>query len=84
MTHIISSTAPTYAPCCHPLDLWTDPAGGEELQADGQRSWLVDLEREDRTPHISKGHRRRVRGQQEQQNEVVDIIVGILINICVH
>ena len=26
-THIISSTAPTYAPTLSPLDLWTDPAG---------------------------------------------------------
>ena len=32
-THIISSTASTYAPRWHPLDLWTDPAGVTELLA---------------------------------------------------
>ena len=32
-THTISSTAPTYAPHSHPLDLWTDPAGVMELLA---------------------------------------------------
>ena len=32
-THIISSTAPTYAPHCQPLDLWTDPDGVTALLA---------------------------------------------------
>ena len=38
-THIISSTAPTHAPHCHPLDLWTDPAGVTALLA----RWMEKL-----------------------------------------
>ena len=38
-THIISSTAPTYAPPLSPLDLWTDPAGVTALLA----RWMEKL-----------------------------------------
>ena len=51
-THIISSTAPTYAPHYpHWICVQTPP---EWLHCwpDGRRSWLVDHKREDRTPPL--------------------------------
>ena len=50
-THNISSTAPHIRTTLSPLDLWTDPAGGDcTAGPDGWRSWLVDHKREHRTP----------------------------------
>ena len=40
-----SSTAPTYAPHCHPWICVQNP-----LEPDGEISWLVDQKRNDRTP----------------------------------
>ena len=42
MTHIISSTAPTYAPHCHPLYLWTDHAGVTEKLAGAPQTRISD------------------------------------------
>ena len=49
-THTISSTAPTYAPHCHPWIWWTDPCW-----PDRRRSWLVDHKRREPTPLTNKG-----------------------------
>ena len=38
-THILASSAPTYVPHCHPLYLWTDPAGVTTLLA----RWMEKL-----------------------------------------
>ena len=51
-THIISSTAPTYAPHCHPWICGQTPLEWLHCWSDGQRSWLVDYKRGGRThPH---------------------------------
>ena len=50
-THIISPTAPTYTPHCHPWIYGQTPPG--DCTA-GQRSWLVDHKREDRTPLLAR------------------------------
>ena len=55
-THIISSTAPTYAPHCHPWICGQTPPEWLHCWPDGRRSWLVDHKREHRTPPTSKGH----------------------------
>ena len=55
-THIISSTAPTYAPHCHPWICGKTPLEWLHCWPDGRRSWLVDHKREHRTPPNSKGH----------------------------
>ena len=47
-THIISSTAPAFAPCLHPWIYGQTPP-------DGRTNWLVDHKREDQTPPTSKG-----------------------------
>ena len=62
-THIISSTAPTYAPHCHP---WVCGQNPEWLHCwpDGRRSWLVDHKREHRTPPLA-----RVMGVGSQQRD---------------
>ena len=56
MTHIISSTAPTYAPHCHHWICGQTPPEWLHCWPDGRRSWLVDHKREHRTPPTSKGH----------------------------
>ena len=55
-THIISSTAPTYAPHCRPWICGQTPPEWLHCWPDGRRSWLVDRKREHRTPPTSKGH----------------------------
>ena len=55
-THIISSTAPTNAPHCHPWIYGQTPPEWLHYWPDGRRSWLVDHKREDRTPPTNKGH----------------------------
>ena len=55
-THIISSTASTYAPHCHPWICGQTPPGRLHCWLDGRRSWLVDHKRENWTPPTSKGH----------------------------
>ena len=56
-THIIPSTAPTYAPHCHPWICGQTPLEKVHCCRDGQRSWLVDHKWEDRVPPpISNGH----------------------------
>ena len=54
-THI-SSTAPTYAPHCHPWICGQTPPELLSCWPDGQRSWLVDHKREHWTPPTSKSH----------------------------
>ena len=48
-THIISSTAPTYAPHCHPWICGQTPPEWLHCWSDGRRSWLLDHKREHRT-----------------------------------
>ena len=55
-THITSSTAPTYAPHCHPWICGQTLPEWLHCWPDGRRSWLVDHNREHRTPPTSKGH----------------------------
>ena len=54
--HIISSTAPTYAPQCHPWICGQTPPEWLHCWPDGRSSWLVDHKREHLTPPTSKGH----------------------------
>ena len=56
LTHIISSTSPTYAPHCHPWICGQTPPKWLHYLPDGRRSWLVDHNGEHRTPTTSKGH----------------------------
>ena len=55
-THIISSTAPTYTPHCHPWIYGQNPLEWRNCWQDGRRSWLVDHKREGMTTLTSKGH----------------------------
>ena len=55
-THIISSTAPTYAPHCRPWICGQTPPEWLHCWPDGRRSWLVDHKQEHRTLPTSKGH----------------------------
>ena len=55
-THIISSTAPTYAPHCRPWICGQTPPSDCTAGQYGRISWLVDHMREHRTPPTSKGH----------------------------
>ena len=48
-THIISSTAPTYALHSHPCICGWTPQEWLHCWPDGRRGWLVDRKREDRT-----------------------------------
>ena len=55
-THIISSTAPTYAPHSHPWICGQTLPESRHCWPDGRRRWQVDHKRKDRTPPTSKGH----------------------------
>ena len=61
-THIISSTAPTYAPHCQPWNCGQTPPERLHCWPDGRRSWLVDHKREHRTHPLA-----RVMGVGRQQ-----------------
>ena len=61
-THIISSTAPTYAPHCHPWICGQTPPVWLHCWPDERRSWLVDHKRDRRTPPLA-----RVMGVGRQQ-----------------
>ena len=54
-TKILSSTAPTYAPHCHPWICGQTPPVSLHCWPDGRRSWLVDHKWEHQTPPTSKG-----------------------------
>ena len=68
-THIISSTAPTYAPHCRPWICGQTPPEWLHCWPDGQRSWLVDHKREHRTPPPLA----RVMGVGRQQQQLKNI-----------
>ena len=53
-THIISSTAPTYTPHCHPWICGQTPPELLHWWPDARRSWLVDHKPEDRTPPLAR------------------------------
>ena len=63
-THIISSTAPTYAPHCHPWICGQTPLGWWSCWPDEGISWLVNQKWDDRTlpQTMVKGF-----GRQQQQ-----------------
>ena len=63
-THIISSTAPTYAPHCHPCIWGQTPPEWLHCWPDGRRSWLVDHKREHPIPPLA-----RVMGVGRQQHQ---------------
>ena len=54
-THIISSTAPTYAPHCHHWICGQAPLGWWRCWPDGEISWVVDQKQDNRTPPTNKG-----------------------------
>ena len=54
-TYIISSTAATYTPHCHPWICLQTPLGWWSCWPEQRKSWLVDQKRDDRTPPINKG-----------------------------
>ena len=62
MTHLISSTAPTYAPHCHP---WIC----EQTPPKWLRSWLLDHKLEDRTPPPPLARVMGVGRHQQQEEE---------------
>ena len=71
-THIISSTAPTYAPHCHPWICGQTPSDLLNCWPDGRRSWLVDHKREHRT-HPPPLARVMGVGRQQQHNTSIQL-----------
>ena len=53
--HTITSTSPTYAPHCHPWICGQTPLECWSCWPDGEICWLVDQNRDDRTPITNKG-----------------------------